>query len=463
MAWTEAALEELGLAPAWVRRDAARAADVNEAAAHAAGEAAVAAVARGAQPASPDAPREPARRIARDSGRDGGGDGGQDGGQDGASGDAGSASPNDAAHAMARVAGAEASAADAVADEHAALARQAGDGRGQTRQAAAESGARAAADAPAPAAAPASRTRDATIARGASPDEPGVAGVVGVVGVADEPSVAGGARRARTSGGGADVPARALDWTDAAEATRPAAAPAPAALTGGDAGAAASDEDMSWFDLEPVHEPVLPDVAARPAATTPSVAELGWDELRARVADCERCRLCEKRTNTVFGVGDEHADWMLVGEAPGENEDKQGEPFVGQAGKLLDNMLRALALKRGENVYIANVIKCRPPGNRNPEPDEVARCEPYLQRQVALVKPKLIVALGRFAAQTLLKTDESIASMRGRVHQYEGVPVIVTYHPAYLLRSLQDKAKAWSDLCLANDTYRSAAPAADPP
>ncbi|AIP75696.1 uracil-DNA glycosylase [Burkholderia mallei] len=449
MAWTEAALEELGLAPAWVRRDAARAADVNEAAAHAAGEAAVAAVARGAQPASPDASREPARRIARD--------GGRDGGQNGASGDAGSASPNDAAHAMARVAGAEASAAAAVADEHAALARQAGDGRGQARQAAAESGARAAADAPAPAAAPASRTRDATIARGASPDEPGV------VGVADEPSVAGGARRARTSGGGAEVPASALDLTDAAEATRPAAAPAPAALTGGDAGAAASDEDMSWFDLEPVHEPALPDVAARPAATTPSVAELGWDELRARVADCARCRLCEKRTNTVFGVGDEHADWMLVGEAPGENEDKQGEPFVGQAGKLLDNMLRALALKRGENVYIANVIKCRPPGNRNPEPDEVARCEPYLQRQVALVKPKLIVALGRFAAQTLLKTDGSIASMRGRVHQYEGVPVIVTYHPAYLLRSLQDKAKAWSDLCLANDTYRSAAPAADPP
>lgn len=449
MAWTEAALEELGLAPAWVRRDAARAADVNEAAAHAAGETAVAAVARGAQPASPDAPREPARRIARE--------GGRDGGQNGASGDAGSASPNDAAHAMARVAGAEASAAAAVADEHAALARQAGDGRGQARQAAAESGARAAADAPAPAAAPASRTRDATIARGASPDEPGV------VGVADEPSVAGGARRARTSGGGAEVPASALDLTDAAEATRPAAAPAPAALTGGDAGAAASDEDMSWFDLEPVHEPVLPDVAARPAATTPSVAELGWDELRARVADCERCRLCEKRTNTVFGVGDERADWMLVGEAPGENEDKQGEPFVGQAGKLLDNMLRALALKRGENVYIANVIKCRPPGNRNPEPDEVARCEPYLQRQVALVKPKLIVALGRFAAQTLLKTDGSIASMRGRVHQYEGVPVIVTYHPAYLLRSLQDKAKAWSDLCLANDTYRSAAPAADPP
>jgi DNA polymerase len=158
----------------------------------------------------------------------------------------------------------------------------------------------------------------------------------------------------------------------------------------------------------------------------------------------------------VFGVGDRAADWMLIGEAPGENEDKQGEPFVGQAGKLLDSMLRALSLARGENVYIANVVKCRPPGNRNPEPDEVARCEPYLQRQVALVKPKLIIALGRVAAQNLLKTDASISSLRGRVHRYEDVPVVVTYHPAYLLRSLPDKAKAWADLCLAHDTYRQA-------
>ena len=147
---------------------------------------------------------------------------------------------------------------------------------------------------------------------------------------------------------------------------------------------------------------------------------------------------------------------MLIGEGPGENEDKQGEPFVGQAGKLLDSMLRALSLARGENVYIANVVKCRPPGNRNPEPDEVASCEPYLQRQVALVKPKLIIALGRVAAQNLLKTEASIASLRGRVHRYEDVPVIVTYHPAYLLRSLQDKGKAWVDLCLAFDTYRQA-------
>lgn len=215
----------------------------------------------------------------------------------------------------------------------------------------------------------------------------------------------------------------------------------------------AGPDDFAWFDAAPPGDPV-PMAESRPVG--PPVAALDWDALAARVADCTLCGLCEKRTNTVFGVGDREADWMLIGEAPGENEDKQGEPFVGQAGKLLDNMLQSLSLKRGDNVYIANVIKCRPPGNRNPEPDEVASCEPYLQRQVALVKPKLIVALGRFAAQTLLKTDASIASLRGRVHAYEGVPVIVTYHPAYLLRSLQDKSKAWADLCLARDTFRRA-------
>ncbi|WGS48468.1 uracil-DNA glycosylase [Paraburkholderia sp. D15] len=220
-------------------------------------------------------------------------------------------------------------------------------------------------------------------------------------------------------------------------------------------------DDFAWFDDLP-SEPAghgaahAPTEARREAPQPPAVDTLDWDALSERVAACERCRLCEKRTNTVFGVGDRNADWMLIGEAPGENEDRQGEPFVGQAGKLLDNMLRSLTLARDTNVYIANVIKCRPPGNRNPEPDEVARCEPYLQRQVALVKPKLIVALGRFAAQSLLKTDASISSLRGRVHEYEGVPVIVTYHPAYLLRSLPDKSKAWADLCLARDTWRKA-------
>ncbi|SAL27059.1 phage SPO1 DNA polymerase--like protein [Caballeronia turbans] len=209
-------------------------------------------------------------------------------------------------------------------------------------------------------------------------------------------------------------------------------------------------DDLPWTDDAPAH-------AEAAVVEAPSdVHTLDWDALAERVANCERCRLCERRTNTVFGVGDREADWMLIGEAPGENEDKQGEPFVGQAGKLLDNMLRALTLSRQSNVYIANVIKCRPPGNRNPELDEVARCEPYLQRQVELVKPKVIVAMGRFAAQSLLKNEASIASMRGRVHEYRGVPVIVTYHPAYLLRSLQDKAKAWADLCLARNTYREA-------
>ncbi|HZZ13948.1 MAG TPA: uracil-DNA glycosylase family protein [Paraburkholderia sp.] len=210
------------------------------------------------------------------------------------------------------------------------------------------------------------------------------------------------------------------------------------------------EDDFAWFDDLP-SEP--PGHARSDAPQPPAIQTLDWDALSERVAACELCRLCEKRTNTVFGVGDRNADWMLIGEAPGENEDRQGEPFVGQAGKLLDNMLQALTLARDTNVYIANVIKCRPPGNRNPEQDELARCEPYLQRQVALVKPKLIVALGRFAAQSLLKTEASIASLRGRVHEYEGVPVIVTYHPAYLLRSLPDKAKAWTDLCLARDTW----------
>jgi DNA polymerase len=146
---------------------------------------------------------------------------------------------------------------------------------------------------------------------------------------------------------------------------------------------------------------------------------------------------------------------MLIGEAPGAEEDRLGDPFVGQAGRLLDNMLTAIGLKRGRNVYIANVLKCRPPGNRNPEPDEVAKCTPHLLRQIELVQPKLIVALGRFAAQTLLNTDASIASLRGKVHRYAGVPLIVTYHPAYLLRTLPDKAKAWADLVFAKKMMAS--------
>ena len=190
------------------------------------------------------------------------------------------------------------------------------------------------------------------------------------------------------------------------------------------------------------------------------LATLDWQALEARVAGCTACQLCSTRTRTVFGVGDREADWMLVGEAPGENEDRQGEPFVGQAGKLLDNMLASLQLARGRNVFIANVLKCRPPGNRNPEPAEVEQCEPFLRRQIALVRPRLIVVLGRFAAQTLLRTTTPISKLRGTVHRYEGIPVVVTYHPAYLLRTLTDKARAWEDLCLARDVYRQNEPAA---
>jgi len=181
-------------------------------------------------------------------------------------------------------------------------------------------------------------------------------------------------------------------------------------------------------------------------------AEPGWIELKQAVPACTACGLHKSRTQTVFGVGDENADWMLIGEAPGAEEDRLGDPFVGQAGKLLDNMLAAIGLKRGENVYIANVLKCRPPGNRNPEPAEVEQCTPFLKRQIALIQPKLIIAMGRFAAQTLLASDATIASMRGRVFRYEGVPLIVTYHPAYLLRTLPDKAKAWADLVFAKKT-----------
>jgi DNA polymerase len=187
----------------------------------------------------------------------------------------------------------------------------------------------------------------------------------------------------------------------------------------------------------------------------PGVAGMPWEELEQAVAACRACRLCEGRSNTVFGVGDLQPDWLVVGEAPGENEDLQGEPFVGQAGKLLDNMLGALGVGRRGGAYIANVLKCRPPGNRNPQPEEIAQCEPFLRRQVELLRPKIILAMGRFAVNTLLQTDEPIGRLRGRVHRYHDVPVVVTYHPAYLLRNLPDKAKAWADLCLAQAVLRA--------
>jgi uracil-DNA glycosylase family 4 len=211
-------------------------------------------------------------------------------------------------------------------------------------------------------------------------------------------------------------------------------------------------EILAEMGLSPVWVLREKPVTEKEESQTRPISSPGWIELKQAVPACTACGLHKERMQTVFGVGDEKADWLLVGEAPGAEEDRLGDPFVGQAGKLLDNMLAALGLNRRENVYIANVLKCRPPGNRNPEPDEVAKCTPFLLQQIQLIQPKLIVAMGRFAAQTLLGTEASIASLRGSVHKYAGVPLIVTYHPAYLLRTLPDKSKAWADLVFARRT-----------
>ncbi len=193
---------------------------------------------------------------------------------------------------------------------------------------------------------------------------------------------------------------------------------------------------------------------AEAKAEKPSLADLGWPQLKDLVKNCTACKLRASCTQTVFGVGDEQADWLFVGEGPGEDEDAQGEPFVGHAGKLLDNMLAAIKLKRGDNVYIANIVKCRPPGNREPGADEIAQCLPYLAQQIKLIQPKLIVALGKTAAASLLGRDDALANLRGKPHDYHGIPLIITYHPAYLLRAPLEKAKAWQDFCLAVETIK---------
>lgn len=244
-----------------------------------------------------------------------------------------------------------------------------------------------------------------------------------------------------------------------AETRRPSTAPAPVARP-----------PQAVAVTAPTPAAPVPGLQPRPAG----IELMAWPALQAAVAGCRACALCTSRKNTVFGVGPPSAqagetapavDWLIVGEAPGENEDLAGEPFVGQAGKLLDNMLLAMRLQRGnddaarpgiaKNIFITNVLKCRPPANRNPDPAEIAQCEPYLKRQVELLQPKMILALGKFAAQSLLQDSVPevqkipLGKLRGQVHSYLGVPVVVSYHPAYLLRSLGDKAKAWDDLCLA--------------
>jgi len=205
-----------------------------------------------------------------------------------------------------------------------------------------------------------------------------------------------------------------------------------------------------------------PAAEAGEALPADDIAGLDWEELIPAVRACTRCPLAVSRTQGVPGVGDRAAEWLFIGEAPGADEDRQGEPFVGQAGKLLDAMLAGIGLQRGRNVYIANILKSRPPGNRDPKPDEVAACLPYLERQIDLIQPRLIVVLGRIAAQTLLVTDTPIGKLRGHVHKYRGVPMVVTYHPAYLLRSPADKAKSWEDLLLARRTLAALKSGATP-
>lgn len=214
--------------------------------------------------------------------------------------------------------------------------------------------------------------------------------------------------------------------------------------------------------LAAVAAAVAPPVAPAPAPVRlpadSGLSHMGWVELEEAVHQCKACGLCKARKQAVFGVGDQQADWLFLGEGPGAEEDERGEPFVGQAGKLLDAMLSSIGLARGKDVYIANSVKCRPPGNRTPEAHEIQACHPYLERQIELIKPRLIVALGRPAAQTLLNTEVKIGAARGRTFDRGGIPVVVTYHPAYLLRNLEDKAKAWEDLCFAVDQMQALKP-----
>lgn len=254
----------------------------------------------------------------------------------------------------------------------------------------------------------------------------------------------------------------------------PAAAEQPVSII--PANKSTTDKDGVQQSAASITKPATRIAEELPPCTNPSIAagdelaNLDWPELKKKVHDCTACALRAGCTQTVFGTGDEKAEWLFVGEGPGADEDARGEPFVGQAGQLLDNMLLAIKLKRGKNVYIANIVKCRPPGNRTPTAEEIAQCLPYLQRQIALIQPKLIVALGKTAATALLRMDgvkntahpssipsemqgreTTLANLRGTLHDYHGIPLIVTYHPAYLLRRPPEKTKAWQDLCLATE------------
>lgn len=244
---------------------------------------------------------------------------------------------------------------------------------------------------------------------------------------------------------------------------------APKSAAEGD-GAAANEPTRAPIDVDPqsaLSSPVpMPPIATQPVTTSPKftdertahIADLEWEALEEAIRTCSACRLCEQRKQAVPGIGDRRAAWMLVGEGPGAEEDRRGEPFVGQAGKLLDAMLAAIGLRRGEGTYITNAVKCRPPHNRTPEADEIAACLPFLQRQIALIQPRVVLALGRPAALALLGTEVRISAVRGKIFHALQVPVVVTYHPAYLLRNPADKSKVWEDLCYARQTAAGTKP-----
>lgn len=220
------------------------------------------------------------------------------------------------------------------------------------------------------------------------------------------------------------------------------------------------DAVASWYGLAQGEEPraaAPPEPIGHSPIAAAQVAAMAWPALREAVRGCSACGLCRQRKQAVFGVGNESAPWLFVGEGPGAEEDEQGEPFVGPSGRLLDAMLAAIGLVRGREAYIANVVKCRPPGNRTPTPEEAAACAPFLDRQIELIGPKLIVALGKAAAHRLLGTEASLASLRGRVHRYRGTPLVVAYHPSYFLRTPHEKGKAWEDLVFARRTMASLA------
>ena len=221
--------------------------------------------------------------------------------------------------------------------------------------------------------------------------------------------------------------------------------------------------DQSAVKIEPTPDPVMVRIENPPATPTPAIAHIDdlptdWPQLEEVIRQCKNCGLCSGRKQAVPGVGDRQAAWLFIGEGPGAEEDAKGEPFVGQAGKLLDAMLFSIDLERGKDVYIANAVKCRPPGNRTPHPDEITQCLPYLEQQIALIAPKIIVLLGRTAVHSVLKEDKSLSSLRGKKWSYHmgeaEIPVIVTYHPAYLLRNLPDKVKVWEDLCFARSLMK---------